>query len=439
MQTIPQSRDQERPQNYNTIPLTAHEGAEILGPVLPRVGKPAWFSIRLPVHFRQQHIGTISLRARLASVTELTSSLVVPDVYEPQLIVFERFRLTPVGTEAQLGETLASSTHIVPGWKLHLVKGNENYQEPQTNIRYLLMIAAALSAFGITLLFYQMSQRLSRYLQSLSEGARAVANGNFGISVSEDVPGELGVLARAYNRMRDQLGELVDSRVDVERRAALGNMAAGIAHEIRNPLTTVSATVHGLKSNEKDQQRLEMFDVIASEITRVDQTISEFLNYARPKEPVREKVSIGEAFRSIQTLIATTAHKNNVLLSLSGDMSLKLEVDVAQLHQILLNLTLNYVQAMPDGGHLTLRAYRDGNDVIIEITDDGHGIDLDEQDKVLRPFYTTRTDGSGLGLSITSQLLEANQGLMEIQSETGVGTTVTLSFQDTSHTARSVS
>lgn len=428
LQTIPTTRARNKPENFNTLPLVQHGSAEVLGPVLPEGGRPGWFLIRMPVTLDQQNIGVVSLRMRLASLTEQVAPLIEPNVYEPQIVVFDRVHISTVGTTVSAGILIAESRQFFPGWRINLVQGKDVLSEPLTRIRYLLLIIAAMSIFGLVFLFFNMSERLSRYLTPLNEGAKAIANGNFSVPVSEDAPGELGALARSYNRMREQLEKLIKSRVDVERRAALGNMAAGIAHEIRNPLTTVAATVHGLNRNEEDPERRKMFDVISSEITRVDQTIGEFLNYARPSDPVKEKVLIREIFRSIRTLIATTAHEKDIIVNLSGDSSLMIEIDQAHLRQILLNLILNAMEAMPEGGHLTLQAYREKGAAIIIVSDDGIGIDEETKAKILRPFFTTRTGGSGLGLSITSQLVEANRGIMVIESEGGVGTTITLTF-----------
>lgn len=428
LQTIPSTRTRLKPENYNTLPLVQHETVEVLGPVLPKNGRPGWFLIRMPVTVNQEKIGIVSLRTRLASLTEEVASLVEPNVYEPQIVVFDRMRLTSVGTSAEAGRVFAQSRQFFPGWRIHLVEGKDIFREPRNQIRYLLLVAAAISAAVMIFLFFKMSERVSRYLLPLNDGAKAVANGDFSAPVSEDAPGELGTLARSFNRMREQLEKLIKSRVDVERRAALGNMAAGIAHEIRNPLTTVAATVHGLNRNETDPERRQMFEVISSEITRVDHTITEFLNYARPSDPVREKVSVRDVFRSIRTLTATTAHEKSIIINLSGDSSLTIEVDQAHLRQVLLNLVLNALDAMPDGGHLTLQAYKDNGVAVLIVSDDGDGMDDEIKSKILRPFFTTKSGGSGLGLSITNQLIEANHGTMDIESEEGVGTTITMKF-----------
>lgn len=428
LQTVPETRARSKPQNYNTLPLIQHGAVEVLGPVLPENGRPGWFLIQMPVMANQQMIGIVSLRMRLASLTEHLSALIEPDVYEPQIVIFDRLRLTPVGTEASAGKLIDQSRHFYPGWRIHLVGNKDILHESRTNIRYLLLLAAVISAVVMALLFVQMSERISRYLSPLTDGARAIANGNFSVPVSEDGPGELGTLAKSYNRMREQLEQLIRSRVEVERRATLGNMAAGIAHEIRNPLTTVATTVHGLNRDENDEERRRMFEVISDEITRVDKTIGEFLNYARPSEPVLEMVQIRDVFRSIRILIATTAHQCGVVINLSGESNLSFCVDPAHLRQILLNLTLNAIEAMPEGGHITLQAYTDLEEVVVIVSDNGAGMSHETQSKMLRPFFTTRSEGTGLGLSITSQLVEANGGNITIESEVGVGTTVILRF-----------
>lgn len=428
LQTIPSTRSRSKPEHYNTLPQIQHERVEVLGPVLPKNGRPGWFLVRIPVYLKDEKIGILSLRMRLASLTEQAASLIEPDVYEPQIVIFNRVHLSVVGTEVEHGTILATSRQFFPGWRIHLVEGKGDLQEPRVRIRYILMVVAALSAFGLVFLFFKMSERLSRYLVPLNEGATAIANGNFSIPVPENGPGELGMLARSYNRMREQLETLIRSRVEVERRAALGNMAAGIAHEIRNPLATVATTIHGLNRGEADPERHEMYDVISSEITRVDKTIGEFLKYAKPSAPVKERVLIREIFRSIRTLTATAAHEKNIIINLSGDSNLEVEIDQAHLRQILLNLTLNAIEAIQDGGHLTLQAFRDDGDAHIIVADNGIGLDDDTKSKILRPFFTTRAGGSGLGLPVTNQLVEANDGSMVVESELGQGTTVTMLF-----------
>lgn len=426
--TVPSSRSRERPKNYTTLPFVEVGETEIIGPVLPDNGRPGWILIRQPVLREQQLLGYVAIRSRLSSLTELASDLAQPGVHIPQLTVFDRIRISIVGTEMEAGTLLARSSQILPGWHLTLIEGGSDLNEPRRQIRYLLLFVAILSALGLVFLFLKMSQRVSGYLLPLNTGAQAISNGDFSIRVSEDGPGELGELAKSYNKMREQLEKLIVSRVDMERRATLGNMAAGIAHEIRNPLTSVSATLHGLSRGEEDPERKEMYDLVSSEISRVDQTISEFVNFAKPREPEQEVVQIRDVLKSVKTLINATAHERSITISLSGDSTLKIYVDPAQLRQILLNLSLNAMEAMPDGGQLRFRTYEDDGKAKVVVADNGIGMDAAVQEKLLRPFFTTRSGGTGLGLSITNQLVEANGGNMVFESVVDDGTTVSLRF-----------
>ncbi|MEP2474985.1 MAG: ATP-binding protein [Paracoccaceae bacterium] len=426
--TVPTLRSREPPENFTTLPFVEIGGTEIIGPVLPDNGRPGWILIRQPVLREQQLLGYVAIRARLSSLTELASDLAQPGVHIPQLTIFDRIQLSVVGTEMEAGKRLARSSQILPGWRLTLIEGGSDLNEPRRRIRYVLLFVATLSALGLVFLFLRMSQRLSGYLLPLNTGAQAISNGDFTITVSEDGPGELGTLARSYNKMREQLEELIASRVDMERRATLGNMAAGIAHEIRNPLTTVSATLHGLSGGEEDPERKEMYDLVSSEITRVDQTISEFVNFAKPRKPEQEVAYIRDALKSVKTLISATARERSISVSLSGDSRLKAYVDPAQLRQIILNLSLNAMDAMPDGGQLRFRTYEDSGKAKVVVADNGIGMDDVVKEKLLRPFFTTRSGGTGLGLSITKQLVDANGGTMVFDSVAGEGTTVSLRF-----------
>ncbi|MEP1613984.1 MAG: ATP-binding protein [Roseobacter sp.] len=426
--TVPISRSRERPKNFTTLPFVEIGGTEIIGPVLPDNGRPGWILIRQPVMREQQLLGYVAIRARLSSLTELASVLAQPGIHIPQLTIFDRIRLSVVGTEMEAGKLLAKSSQILPGWRLTLIEGGSDLNEPRRRIRYLLLFVATLSAFGLVFLFLRMSQRLSGYLLPLNTGAQAISDGDFTVTVREDGPGELGTLARSYNKMREQLEELIASRVDMERRATLGNMAAGIAHEIRNPLTTVSATLHGLSGGEEDPERKEMYDLVSSELTRVDQTISEFVNFAKPRKPEQEVAYIRDALKSVKTLISATARERVISVSLSGDSSLKAYVDPAQLRQIILNLSLNAMDAMPDGGQLRFRTYEDSGKAKVVVADNGIGMDDAVKEKLFRPFFTTRSGGTGLGLSITKQLVDANGGTIVFDSVAGEGTTVSLRF-----------
>lgn len=403
---------------------------DIVQPVFPRGGRPGWFGMKRDVFKGGQRLGAIVLKLRLASLTEHTASLYRKDFYEPQIHVNDS-ALSVLGIRVEEGDALTSAWDIIPGWQVLLVKSKNNIEQPRVRIRYLLLCIVALACVAIIFVFVHMSEKLASLLLPLTEGARSIAKGDFSVRVSEQVPGELKELAHSFNQMSEQLVAMIDSRVDTERRGALGNLAAGIAHEIRNPLTTLRTSIHALSFDERNAEKQEMFALITEEIIRIDGMVEEFLSYARPHEPSIEDVLVKEWLHSIEGLTSATLADANIQTTYLGDQSLILRVDPAQLRQVFMNLILNAVHAMPNGGQLTIRVERMVNaqqepQAMMTLTDNGEGMSASVLDKVQMPFFTTKAAGTGLGLSICSQLLRRNNGSMMIESTLGKGTSIIL-------------
>lgn len=412
----------------NATPFVRFEQADVIGPVLPPQGLPGWFMIRLPVSVDGAVLGYVVMRLRLASLTEQMAPLMISGIKSPQLVVFERIHLNAAGRIEPAGDVIHSSRPILPGWQLDLVAQTTQLNDRRQALRLTLLVLSFALVVALGILFLQLSNRLTRYLRPLKDGADAISRGNFSVHVPENGPGELGSLARAFNHMRRHLRDMITSRVDSERRAALGNMAAGIAHEVRNPLATVSATLYGLKRGESSPERIEMYDEMSGEIERVDRTIEEFLKYARPSTPKRELVLVRDTFRGLRTLTSAQILERDITLNLGGDSRLELLIDPAHLRQILLNLILNAIQALPNGGLISLKVVRIGDTTVLTVADTGEGMSTQTLQKVMRPFFTTRAGGSGLGLAVTAELTRANGGQIQIESVLGEGTTVTLTF-----------
>jgi two-component system sensor histidine kinase HydH len=223
----------------------------------------------------------------------------------------------------------------------------------------------------------------------------------------------------------------VEEQLERSRRlASLGQMAAGIAHEIRNPLGTLRgfAQYFGGKMPE-DTTAAEYATLMVSEIDRLNRIIAALLQFARPREPEFQELtatSLGEKIEKLVTDEATAAGLTLRVEIPDGDVTLQADRDL--LTQALLNLLHNAIAATAEGGEVTLGARASGNEVHITVDDTGRGLTPEEKERMFDPFYTTRKTGTGLGLAVVHQVAEQHGGRVEVESILGRGTRVTLAF-----------
>jgi signal transduction histidine kinase len=223
-----------------------------------------------------------------------------------------------------------------------------------------------------------------------------------------------------------------------DRLATLGELAAGTAHEIRNPLTTIRSTIQYLGKRLEDPKDKIMAHDLISEVDRINEIIQRMLSFARPEKPSMEKSKLKEIIHQTITLVQTTAKKKNISIELEYDTEEELIVaDTGQLRQVMLNVIMNAVQAIEKQNgeiHITVNMapgstnhyIADKQYFIIRVRDNGKGIPKKDIDKIFDPFFTTKPDGTGLGLSITYGIIQKHGGEIEITSEENKGTTVTI-------------
>jgi signal transduction histidine kinase len=218
-----------------------------------------------------------------------------------------------------------------------------------------------------------------------------------------------------------------------QRLAALGRLAGGLAHEIRNPLGITRAAAQMLQRELADQAALSQYtQVIQTEVDRVDRLIEQLLAYARPTPMQRGPVDIAELIEQTLTLTRAYAAQRGVTLGAEVDDTLPpLEGDAELLHQALVNLVLNGINATMEGGEVHVRACVQGAEpatafVVLAVHDTGGGIRADDLPHIFDPFFTTRVDGTGLGLSIVQQIVEDHQGTVAVHSTPGEGTRFTV-------------
>ena len=214
-----------------------------------------------------------------------------------------------------------------------------------------------------------------------------------------------------------------------EKLAALGQLAAGIAHEIRNPLTSINILIHSLTENfPSENTHREDLQVIEEEIRRINEIVDQFLRFAKPASPLFEKTNLIPIFEEILQLLRPQIERGKIKVKKEFEPLPLITVDKEQVKQVILNLLLNAVQAMPKSGHLILRGQIPENDrwINLSIQDSGAGIPGEDMDKLFDPFFSTKEGGIGLGLSIAHRIIDQHHGKIEVESTPGRGTLFTV-------------
>jgi len=232
--------------------------------------------------------------------------------------------------------------------------------------------------------------------------------------------------ALLFKEQRERLRRM--SRAD--KLATVGELAAGAAHEIRNPLTAIRSSLQYLESKNADATSRRLLDSALQETERIDKIVSALLSFARPSEIVKERHDLRLTIDESLELVSFQAKTQNVAVSKDLPSSpLLIRGDRAQLKQLFLNVFLNAIQAMPAGGILSVEArVKDEQKAVISVRDTGEGIAEENLDRIFDPFFTTKKGGTGLGLSICYNIARTHQGDIEVKSKPGQGTTLFVSL-----------
>jgi len=414
------------------LPRTRIGDTEIIGPKLPSPGRSGWLLLRRPIrNTGPGAAGSIALHLRLASVTEQLDESSVTPVVKLHLATPDGSVLDVTGRPLPDVKGLGTGPDVFPGWTLKREVRSDDLLGPLNKARGWLYFGGLLITAVIVLLFAHLSGRLRRRVDDLVAGANALAAGD----LTFRLPGagrsdEIGTISRAFNTMARRLRDMIDRTVRTEKMAVLGQFATGVAHEVRNPLATVKTTVQALSRDEPDPDRRGLLLDLETEVDRLNRVVNDLLTYGRPHPAEQRRVLIRELFRRTLALLRPTATERGVRLATTGESTLAVLADGDHLQQVLVNLGLNAIQACERGATVTFRASRAGPATVIEVIDTGCGIDDAMLARVTDPFVTTKKSGTGLGLTICLQMVEANGGTMTIQSHPGQGTTVRLLFRE---------
>jgi signal transduction histidine kinase len=236
----------------------------------------------------------------------------------------------------------------------------------------------------------------------------------------------VGILANAQRRANAKLRDSYEEIRRIDRLRTLGEVAAGLAHELRHPLASIGGALEIIEARaHADSPEAEFSRLGMSEVRRLDQLVWEFLRYARPHAPELRVTSVHAIVMQTVTLLSVEAERAEVELAIEAHTSeLRARIDPLQIEQVFLNVVLNAVQASPHGARVRIVEAIAGPDVCIDVIDQGPGILPSHLPRVFEPFFTTRDKGTGLGLAIAQRIVLSHGGRLDIAGTSASGTCI---------------
>jgi len=292
---------------------------------------------------------------------------------------------------------------------------------------------------GVSLIFHRF---VRQPLKTISARMAQVEEGDLTVRLKPQSASEVSGLVVSFNSMVDRLREANDELQQihyrqmerVDRLASVGEMSAGIAHEIKNPLAAISGAISVLYEDfDEGDPRREVVNKVLEQIARLDKAATDLLFFGRPGKPSFEYVDTNDLLNKTMFFVSQHPEAKNVHQNKEFTRNLPpVWVDAKQLQQVFFNIIINAIQAMQDGGTLLMQTDliedREKQVVRVMIGDSGPGIKPEVLDKIFTPFFTTKTQGTGLGLAICRQLIEQQGGTIDIKSRVGEGTRVLINL-----------
>lgn len=273
-------------------------------------------------------------------------------------------------------------------------------------------------------------------VRRLVEATRRVGRGDLRVRVKVENQDEIGELGHAFNEMTAELArtsarvqELHQREIErAEQLATVGELASGVAHEIKNPVVGISSGLDLVKRRlGEDAELAPIIEEMMRQLSRIGAAVQDLLKYARPATPTLAPADANHAVRRAVRLVQPAAERAGVIVDLRLDPSLpEIRADEELICQALVNLLMNAVQATARAGHICVSTRVQPDAVEFRVSDTGHGIQPDQLQHIFKPFFTTRHTGTGLGLPITREIVERHGGRIEVESRVGKGSTFTV-------------
>jgi two-component system, NtrC family, nitrogen regulation sensor histidine kinase NtrY len=303
--------------------------------------------------------------------------------------------------------------------------------ELQRQIISTAMLVGGIGVIIAVLASLWFAARVTRPVVSLAEAAHRVAGGDLSAQVEVESNDELGELAASFNRMTADLSQQKERTVQAERVAAWRELARRLAHELKNPLFPLQVTVENLVRAR--QKSPEIFDevfqegtaTLLAEITNLKNIIGRFSEFSRMPQPQRRPTQMNDVVRSVLRVFSAQLQKQNQIAVRTelAEALPEISADPELLQRALQNLVLNAIDAMPQGGMLTIETKAVGDHVEIRVSDTGSGLTEEECSRLFTPYYTTKQHGTGLGLAIVQSVVSDHGGKISVESTKEKGTT----------------
>jgi signal transduction histidine kinase len=323
-----------------------------------------------------------------------------------------------------------------------LLIGNSrrNYMELKRHIRSAALLVGGGGIMLAILLSSWAAARVTRPVEQLANAAQEVAAGNWNVRVEVNGADELGQLADSFNRMTTELLGQKERLMQAERVAAWRELARRLAHELKNPLFPLQLTMENLvRARQRSPEQFEEVfressRTLLSEIANLKGIIARFSEFSKMPQPQLQEVHLNEVVRGVCQLFQAQLEspgRAKIKCELELDPHLKpVAADAELLHRAISNLVLNAIDAMPQGGTVTLRTRSEHGRVLIEVADTGAGMTAEEREQIFTPYYTRKVGGTGLGLAIVQSVVSDHGGRVLVQSEVGRGTTFVIELPD---------
>jgi signal transduction histidine kinase len=354
----------------------------------------------------------------------------------------DQFRLFPIAYKVALSIAVVAVLSFAL-FQVPVVWWSFGAQTPEAWKRYLVF--SVITALVPNLVLVALVIRIiSRPLRRLTEAAVDVAGGAYGTQVELDSNDEVGLLSASFNEMSRKMAEdigrlraMSEHLVRTEKLAAAGTLAAGVAHEVNNPLASISSLIQMLQSRpltaDNEAETREMLRLAQTQIARITQVLRDLMNFARQRRPARAPLDVARVVEQSVRLASFDKEFKRLRLSIDFDgRAPHVLADADQLQQVFLNLLLNARDAMPEGGALRLRSSFDerAGAVTVSIEDTGHGIAPEHLKHLFDPFFTTKSagTGTGLGLAVCYGIVTAHGGRIEVEPAEGGGTRVSVTL-----------